>query len=109
MASISSIATNKLFSKCCHFDFVSICVPSEELKPTETITWTGKHKDISVSNSSNLLDQPIFLFDEYPQCLIFEFVANLELLAEMNKTKVRSKILEIENSTKKRIHAFWRP
>ena len=49
-----------LFKNVAIFDFESICVPSEELKPTETITWIGKHEPISVSISSNLLDKPIF-------------------------------------------------
>ena len=71
-----------LFKNVAIFDFESICVPSEELKPTETITWIGKHEPISVSISSNLLDKPIFLCDKGPQSLIIDFVANLELLAE---------------------------
>ena len=69
---------------------------SEELKPTETITWIGKHEPISVSISSNLLDKPIFLCDKDPQSLIIDFVANLKLLAEKNKTEMQSKFLEIE-------------
>ena len=70
-----------LFKNVAIFDFESICVPSEELKPTETITWIGKHEPISVSISSNLLDKPFFC-DQDSQPLIIDFVANLELLAE---------------------------
>ena len=84
-----------LFKNVAIFDIESICVPSEELKPTETITWIGKHEPISVSISSNLLDKPIFLCDKDPQSLIIDFVANLELLAEKNKTEMQSKCLEI--------------
>ena len=73
-------------------------MPSEELKPTETITWIGKHEPISVSISSNLLDESIFLCDKDPQSLIFDFVANLEM---------RSKFLENENNIKKRLHTFF--
>ena len=81
------------------FDFESICVPSEKLKLTETITWIGKHEPISVSISRNLLDKSI---------LIIDFVANLELLAEKkNKTEMRSKFLEIENNIKKRLHTIF--
>ena len=82
-------------------------MPSEELKPTETITWIGKHEPISVSISSNLLDEPIFLCDKDPQSLIIDFVANLELLAEKNKTEMRSKFLEIENNIKRRLHTIF--
>ena len=59
-----------LFKNIAIFDFESICVPSEELKPTKAITWIGKHESISVSISSNLLEKPIFLCDKDPQSLI---------------------------------------
>ena len=65
-------------------------MPSEELKPTETITWIGKHEPISVPIFPNLLDKPILLCDKDPQSLIIDFVANLELLAEKNKTEDQS-------------------
>ena len=71
-----------LFKNVAIFDFESICVPSEELKPTETITWIGKHEPISASILSNLLDKPILLCDKDSQSLIIAFVAKLELLAE---------------------------
>ena len=96
-----------LFKNVAIFDFESICVPSEELKPTETITWIGKHEPISKSVSSNLLDKPIFLCGKHPQSLIIDFVANVELLAEKNKTEMRSKLLEIENNIKKRLHTIF--
>ena len=51
----------KLFENLAIFDFESICVPTEELKETQTTTWIGKHVHISVSISSNLIDEPIFL------------------------------------------------
>ena len=73
---------NKLFSNLAIFDFESICVPTEELKETQTTTWIGKHVPISVSISSNLIDEPIFLYNNDPQNLIIDFVSKLELLAE---------------------------
>ena len=60
-----------------------------------------------MSISSNLLDKPIFLCDKDPQSLIIDFVANLELLVEINKTEMRSKFLEIENNIKKRLHTIF--
>ena len=42
---------HKLFRNVAIFDFESICVPSEELKATETTTGIGKHVPISVSIS----------------------------------------------------------
>ena len=58
---------NKLFNNLAIFDFESICVPTEELKETQTTTWIGKHVPISVSISSNLIDEPIFLYNKDPQ------------------------------------------
>ena len=48
---------------------------------------------ISVSISSNVLDNPIFLCDKVPEILIIDFVANLVLLAEKIKAKMHLKIL----------------
>ena len=82
-------------------------MPSQELKPTETIIWIGKHEPISVSIWSNLPNKPIFLCDKDPQSLIIDFVAKLELLAKKNEAEMRSKFLEIENSIKKRLHTIF--
>ena len=80
---------NKLFNNLVIFDFESICVPTEELKETQTTTWIGKHVPISVSISSNLIDEPIFLYNNDPQNLIIDFVSKLELLAEKSKLEMR--------------------
>ena len=80
---------NKLFKNLAIFDFESICVPTEELKETQTTTWIGKHVPISVSLLSNFVDEPIFLYKKDPQNLIFEFVNSLELLAEQSKLEMR--------------------
>ena len=82
------------------FDCESICVPSEELKPTETITWIEKQKLISVSTSSILLDKPIFLFDKDPKFLIIDFLANLEMLAEKNEIEMRSNFCKLKITSK---------
>ena len=76
---------NKLFNNLAIFDFESICVPTEELKETQTTTWIGKHVPISVSISSNLIDESIFLYNKDPQILINDFVSKLELLAEKSE------------------------
>ena len=73
---------NRFFNNLAIFDFESICVPTEELKETKTTTWVGKHVPFSVSISSNLIDEPIFLYNKEPQNLIIDFVSILELLAE---------------------------
>ena len=58
---------NKLFENMAIFDFESISVLTEELKEAQTTTWIGKHVPFSVSMSSNLIDEPIFLYNKDPQ------------------------------------------
>ena len=50
----------KLFKNLSILDFESICVQEESFNDTKTTTWTGKHVPISVSNSSNLVEEPHF-------------------------------------------------
>ena len=89
------------------FDFESICVPTEELKETQTTTWIRKHVPISVSISSNLIDEPIFLYNKDPQNLIIDFVSNLELLAEQSKLEMRKKFQDIEVAVNERMKKIF--
>ena len=51
-----------------------------------------KHVLNSVSISSNLIDEPIFLYNKEPHNLINDFeMMNLELLAEKSKLEMRTK------------------
>ena len=97
----------KLFSNVAVFDFESICVPTEELKATETTTWIGKHVPIFVSISSNLQDAPIFLCEKDPELLIIAFVSSLELLAEKSKLQMRTKFQDIENTVNDRVKKIF--
>ena len=54
----------KLFKNLAIFDSESICVKEDSYKPTETTTWIGKHVPISVSISSNLIPEAIFLCND---------------------------------------------
>ena len=72
----------KLFNNLAIFDFESICVPSEQSKDTNTTIWIGKHEPISVSISSNLIDEPVFLCDKDPKALITSFLEAIEDLAK---------------------------
>ena len=94
---------NKLFNNLAIFDFESICVPTEELKETQNTTWIGKHVPISVSISSNLIYEPIFLYNKDPQNLIIDFVSNLELLAQQSKLEMRKKFQDIEVAMNERM------
>ena len=98
---------NKLFNNLAVFDFESICVPTEELKETQTTTWFGKHVPISVSISSNLIDEPIFLYNKDPQNLIIDFVSNLDMLAEKSKLEMRTKFQDIERAVNERMKKIF--
>ena len=88
-------------------DFESICVPSNELKDTNTTTWIGKHEPISVSISSNLLQEPIFLCNKDPKTLIVSFVEALEELASRSKAEMLQKFSSIENAIKTRVSSIF--
>ena len=98
---------NTLFNNLAIFDFESICVPSVELKATQTATWIGKHVPISVSISSNLIDEPIFLYNKDPQKLIIDFVIKLELLAEKGKLEMRTKFRDVERVVNERMSKIF--
>ena len=98
---------NKLFNNLAVFDFESIFVPTEELKETQTTTWFGKHVPISVSISSNLIDEPIFLYNKDPQNLIIDFVSNLDMLAEKSKLEMRTKFQDIERAVNERMKKIF--
>ena len=88
------------------FDFESICVPSDQLKDTNTTTWIGKHEPISVSISSNLFDEPVFLCDKDPKALIISFVEAIENLANKSKTEMPTKFSSIEAIIRARVNAI---
>ena len=72
----------KLFKNLAKFDFESICVKeADSYKQTETTTWMGKHVPISVSISSKLIPEAIFLCNANPHHLISSFSTALDGLA----------------------------
>ena len=97
----------KLLKNLAVFDFESICVPSNELKDTNTTTWIGKHDAISVSISSNLLQEPIFLCNKDPKTLIVSFIEALEDLASKSKAETLLNFSSIENAIKTRVNSIF--
>ena len=97
----------KLFKKLAVFDFESICVPSNELKDTNTTTWIGKLEPISVSISSNLKQEPIFFGNKDPKTLIVSFVEALEELAGKSKAEIMQNFSPIENAIKTRVSSIF--
>ena len=88
------------FTNLAVFDFESICIPEEKFKNTETTTWIGKHVLISVSISSNLIAEPIFLCNSNPRDLVEWFIDAVERLATQSKAQMKLKNLEIETAIK---------
>ena len=84
------------------FDFEPIFVREDGFKDIET-RWIGKHVPISVSFSSNLLQDPIFICNSNPLDLVSSFVVALENLAAQSKAQMRMSFLEVENAIKMKL------
>ena len=95
----------KLFKNLAIFDFESICVKEDSYKQTETTTWIGKHVPISVSFSSNLIPEPIFLCNANPHHLIWSFITALEGLATQSKAQMKLNFIEVETAIKTKLYA----
>ena len=98
--SVSSTRVNKNSTKTAIFDFQSISVQEETFRDTNTTTWYGKHVPISVSISSNLVEEPIFLCNSHPHQLVAPFIKALENLASQNKEKMKNLFPDIETTTR---------
>ena len=91
----------KLFKNLAIFDFESICVKeANSYKQTETTTWIGKHVPISISISSNLIPEPIFLCNANPHYLISSFITALEGLATQSKAQMQLNFFGVETAIK---------
>ena len=90
----------KLFKNLAIFDFESICVKEYSYKQTETTTWIGKHVPISVSISSNLIPELIFLRNANPHHLISSFITALEGLATQSKAQMKLNFIEVKTAIK---------
>ena len=90
----------KLFKNLAVFHFESFRVKEETHKETETTKWIGKHVHISVSISSNLKPEPIFLCNSDPRHLVSSFVSALEGLATQSKAQMKLRFIEVETAIK---------
>ena len=95
----------KLFKNSAIFDFDSICVKEDSYKQTETTTWIGKHVPISVSISSNLITELIFLCNVNPHHLISSFITALDRLATQSKAQMKLTFIEVEAAIKTKLCA----
>ena len=97
---IKYTSEQKLIKNLTIFDIGSICVQEETFKDTITTTCVGKHVPISVSISSNLVEEPIFLCNSDPHHLSASFIGALENLASQSKAKMKNLVLDIETTKK---------
>ena len=67
------------------FVFESICLQEDKIRDTNTTTWIGKHVPISVSVSSNLIEQRIFQDSSNPRASVESVVDALDGLATQSK------------------------
>ena len=69
-------------------------------KEIETTKWIGKPVPISVSLSSNLIPEPIFLCNSDPRHLVSSFISTLEDMVTQNKAQIKLKFIEVETAIK---------
>ena len=96
----------KLFKNLEIFYFESICVKEISYKQTETTTWIGKHVPISVSISSNLIPEHIFLCNANLYHFISSFITVLEKLATQGKAQMKLNFIEVETAIKIKLCAI---
>ena len=82
------------------FDFESNCVQEASLKDTDTTEWNGKHIRISVSISSNLVKEPISLFNCDLPHLVTPLIGALEISALQSRTIMKNLFFDIETTKK---------
>ena len=96
----------KLFKNLAISDFEFVCVKEDSYKQTETTTWIAKHVPISVSISSNLIPEPIFLCNANPHHLISSFFTVLEGLATQSKAQMKLNFIEADTAIKIKLCAI---
>ena len=89
-----------LFTNFAVFDFESICVKSTTIANTETNTWVGEYEPMSVSTTSDLLEEPILICDTELQSLLSSFVTSSENLARKSKLEMGVKFPNIVTTIK---------
>ena len=97
---INYTSEQKLFKVLAKFDFQSICVQKESFRDRKTTTWIEKHVPISVSNFSNLVEEPIVFRNSDPHHLVASFIGALEKLASQSKAKMKNLFRDIKTTIK---------
>ena len=89
-----------LFKNLAIFVSEPICVQEENFKYIDTTKWIRKHNPNSVSISSNLMKEPIFLCNCDPHHLVILFIGALENLALQNEAIMKNLFFDIEKTIK---------
>ena len=105
---IKYTSEQQLFKNLAKLDFESTCVQEETFRDTNTTTWMGKHVPISVSISSNIVEEPIFICNSDPHDLVASFIEDLENLASQRKAKMKNLFLDIDTIKKLNWVATWK-
>ena len=92
-----------LFKNLAVFDFESIRVQEESFKDTDTTKWIGKLLPISVSISSNLLKEPIFLCNSAPHHTVTSFIGALKNAVLQIKKIMKKLFFDIETTIKTKL------
>ena len=103
---IKYTSEQKRFKNLAIFDFESFCVQEETFRDTNTTTWIGNYVPISVSISSNLVEEPTFLCNSDRHRLAASFIGVLENLTSQSKAKMKNMFLDIETTLKIKLGSF---
>ena len=98
--SLKFTSEQKLLKQLAIFDFESNCVQEETFRGTNTTTWIGKHVPITVSNSSKLVEEPIFPCNSDPHHLVASFIGTFKNLASQSTAKMKNLFRDIETTIK---------
>ena len=88
----------KLFRIMAIFDFQSLFVHVGESKVAEIATWIGKQIPLSISISSNLVEDLIFIYEVNLRDLVSSSNDTLENTATQSKTQVKMNFLLVEST-----------
>ena len=105
--SIKYTSEQKLSKNLAIIDFESVCVQEETFRDTTTTTWIKKHVPISVSISSNLVEEPIFLCNSDPHHLVASFTGVFKNLASQSKAKLKNLFLDIKTTIKIKLGSIF--
>ena len=97
---IKYTSDQKLFLKFCNFQFCIDLCPRRSFKDRNTTTWIGKRVPISVSFSSNLVEEPIFICNSDARHLVASFIGASESLASQSNGKTKNLFLDTETTIK---------